>query len=280
MKEHKIAGFLIVLVIFISVAASAQVADVYFPVDIGDKWVYQHTFSDTVTETAVDTQRIDGKLYVQLTPFRYDPSGLFRVMNDRVYRFLGETEGLWYDFSANIGDTWRVKDRLEGEWTAWLISKTDTVVTPGGIFTNCYHFGFFGQPDNDWEEWFAPGIGIVQRDLHGFAFARWMLIDSMTPTAIHSVTPPEPFASMMLYQNYPNPFNPVTIIPYTLPASREVTLKVYDLQGREVLTLVRERQAAGGYRVELDARRLASGVYFYELVAGNFRRVRRMILIK
>jgi len=83
-----------------------------------------------------------------------------------------------------------------------------------------------------------------------------------------------------LAQNYPNPFNPATNISYTLPSAQTVTLKVYDLLGREVATLVNGRQSAGNYVVQFNASSLASGVYFYRLQAGSFAETRKMMLLK
>ena len=83
-----------------------------------------------------------------------------------------------------------------------------------------------------------------------------------------------------LYQNYPNPFNPTTTISYELSANCFVSLKVYDVLGREVKTLVNEVKRVGRYEVKFDASGLASGVYFYRLTAGNFIATNKMILIR
>lgn len=83
-----------------------------------------------------------------------------------------------------------------------------------------------------------------------------------------------------LKQNYPNPFNPTTIISYKLPAAGKVSLKVYDVLGREVTTLVNEYNPAGSYEVEFDASSLSSGTYFYRLTAGNFIQTKKMILVR
>ena len=83
-----------------------------------------------------------------------------------------------------------------------------------------------------------------------------------------------------LYQNYPNPFNPATTINYTIPERSNVSLKVYDLTGREIATLVKEVQEAGGHSVNFNAEKLSSGVYFYKIAAGKFISVKKMILIK
>jgi len=84
----------------------------------------------------------------------------------------------------------------------------------------------------------------------------------------------------VLEQSYPNPFNPISEIGFQIAESEHVILKVYDLLGREVATLVKERKAPGTYTVKFDARGLASGVYFYRLQAGAFVQTKKMILAK
>jgi hypothetical protein len=83
-----------------------------------------------------------------------------------------------------------------------------------------------------------------------------------------------------LLQNYPNPFNPSTTIEFALPKSAFVTLKVYNLLGEEVATLMAEQQSAGIHKLNWDARGLASGVYLYRLEAGEFVQVKKLILMR
>jgi Secretion system C-terminal sorting domain len=83
-----------------------------------------------------------------------------------------------------------------------------------------------------------------------------------------------------LSQNYPNPFNPSTVISYQLPVNSHVVLKVYDILGREVATLVNEREQAGTHGVKFDGANLPSGVYFYRLATQGFVRTMKMILLK
>lgn len=93
---------------------------------------------------------------------------------------------------------------------------------------------------------------------------------------ISGITP----SNYSLAQNFPNPFNPSTTISFTIPNSEFVTLKVFNILGSEVATLVNENLSAGAYKYSFDAANLASGVYLYELKAGKFREIRKMNLLK
>lgn len=86
--------------------------------------------------------------------------------------------------------------------------------------------------------------------------------------------------SLELCQNYPNPFNPSTMISYALPKTANVSLKVYDLLGKEVATLVSRQQESGRYTVEFVASKLSSGMYIYKLRAGDFTETKKMMLLK
>jgi len=87
-------------------------------------------------------------------------------------------------------------------------------------------------------------------------------------------------AKFSLSQNYPNPFNPSTIIKYNVESRKIVRLVVFDILGKEIATLVNEKQNAGTYEVTFDGSGLTSGVYFYKLTCGDFSEVKKMLLIK
>jgi len=93
---------------------------------------------------------------------------------------------------------------------------------------------------------------------------------------------PNRIKEFMLFQNYPNPFNPTTIINYSVPKTSLVTIKLYDVLGREIEILVNEERKPGSYSVQLSAvsSQLSSGVYFYKMEAGGFVDTKKLILMK
>ena len=86
--------------------------------------------------------------------------------------------------------------------------------------------------------------------------------------------------SFALYQNYPNPFNPVTRIDFDLPKSAFVSIRLFDILGREVKVLVSQNLNAGKFYTELNAENLSAGVYFYKIEAGDFVESKKLVLVK
>jgi hypothetical protein len=103
-----------------------------------------------------------------------------------------------------------------------------------------------------------------------------VLINGDNPSP-EEITLPNKFE---LKQNYPNPFNPSTAIEYTIPENSKVSLKVYDVLGRETATLVDKEQNSGTYLVIWNAKSASSGIYFYRITAGNYSDTKRMVLNK
>ncbi|NQV18864.1 MAG: T9SS type A sorting domain-containing protein, partial [Armatimonadetes bacterium] len=83
-----------------------------------------------------------------------------------------------------------------------------------------------------------------------------------------------------LSQNYPNPFNPVTTIQYSLPQRSDVQITIYDLLGKEVITLISETQDAGYKSIQWNASNVPSGMYFYQIKAGTYVQTKKMVLLK
>jgi len=86
--------------------------------------------------------------------------------------------------------------------------------------------------------------------------------------------------NFILYQNYPNPFNPNTIISYELQVTGFIKLAVFDLQGREIETLVNQKQDAGKYEIKFDGSGIASGVYYYQFKTDGYVETKKMMLVR
>ena len=125
---------------------------------------------------------------------------------------------------------------------------------------------------------YSDAWGLASESLVG-CFINGVLYGDTLLTGIENIStevPPE----YSLAQNYPNPFNPSTVVRFQLSVVSDVVLKVYDVVGREVQTLVNERLNAGTYETKFDGSMLTSGVYFYKMVSEGFTETKRMVLIK
>jgi hypothetical protein len=122
-----------------------------------------------------------------------------------------------------------------------------------------------------------PVIGVVARtgcsDEQGFWYSPWSFVTGVED----DVRLPKVYR---LDQNFPNPFNPVTTIRFALVEASHVQLRIYDAAGRLVMTVVDREMDAGEHTVRLDARGLASGVYFYRIVADRFVKTKKMIVLR
>lgn len=178
----------------------------------------------------------------------------------------------WSDY--NLGDLTAVR------WT----------ISPGGVITiedlNVTYASLL-TPGSDL--WAAQAITPDGRYIVGTGFngatqaTEPFLLDTGSPTAIEE--PRHYVTSFTLKQNYPNPFNPITTIEYSVPNSEWVTLKIFDMVGREVKTLVNEQKPAGSYTVRWDGtnsegRPVASGTYLYKMNAGAFVQTKKMVLLR
>jgi Secretion system C-terminal sorting domain len=107
--------------------------------------------------------------------------------------------------------------------------------------------------------------------------------DSLARSAMNQIVvlqSPEIVTTYALSQNYPNPFNPATIISYQIPKDGRVTIKILDVIGREVTTLVDEFKSSGQYSVKFDAPRFSTGIYFYSIKSGDYNAMKKMALIR
>jgi Concanavalin A-like lectin/glucanases superfamily/Secretion system C-terminal sorting domain len=176
------------------------------------------------------------------------------------------------NFSADVrspgsSNLWNLRVGSAKKTTASL--KWDTAMVPAGATLEITDLGNKGTTIN------MKKASSYQFTLNGIDSLQ--IFSVITEVSQPLSTIPTTYA---LSQNYPNPFNPSTKIGYQLPKSSFVTLKVYDIIGREVSMLVNETQNEGTYEVTFDASHLASGVYFYRLQAGSFVQTKKLVVVK
>jgi hypothetical protein len=161
---------------------------------------------------------------------------------------------------------------IDGEYVD-SSSPTNRVVHTKIPGTSSYHsYTYLHSPSSGTPGWYYIGDGT---NISLYLIRAYVSL----PTGVKEVIELMP-STFKLAQNYPNPFNPSTVIRYQLPVAGHVSLKVYDMLGREVATLVDEFQPAGPYVKTLHATSLPSGIYFYTLRAGNYLETKKMVLMK
>jgi hypothetical protein len=180
---------------------------------------------------------------------------------------------IYYSDSLQSGTPTNGTDKIAYSWSSYLYSvfATPTFISNHPPFWSSANFKpiIIELPSDD--------LGVVWVGMngsgYGLYFNRYSLV---TNIGNEGETP----ATYSLSQNYPNPFNPTTKISFSIPKGEFVSLKVYDLLGREVSTLVNKQMTAGKYSIDFDASKLSSGVYFYKLNAGNYSETKKMIIQK
>ena len=131
------------------------------------------------------------------------------------------------------------------------------------------------------KHWGLRDISFINPNLGWVVGSNGFLMNTINGGTFIGYENPSPILEdFLLYQNYPNPFNPTTTIKYQIPKTSLVSIKVYDILGREVVTLVNEEKPAGNYDVEFDGSELSSGIYFYKLQTESYSSVKKMILLK
>ncbi|MFA6597112.1 MAG: T9SS type A sorting domain-containing protein [Ignavibacteriaceae bacterium] len=286
--------FWLCLFISSSYLYSSPLADSsYFPMSIGNEWGFHSDF-DPHSEIIVDTLRKNGVLYYGFTRSVTEPEYWLREYGNRVYylNLTDSTEFILFDFTINIGDSIELPSGYECSFgrKIFLVSKSDTIITPAGTFYNCYHFEhrINCMDAGIYDTWFAKGIGKVKYvadyivGIKDFLLNTYSILTSIDENYDNKIN-----NSYKLFQNYPNPFNPTTNISFSLPSKSFVSLKIFDALGREVANLVNEEKQPGSYEVEFEAdhlrqsgQQLASGIYFYQLRAGKFMQTKKMLLLR
>jgi len=288
-------------------------ADYHLPLRMGNSLVYRSGAEEsgwaprTVYETIEGTDSIHGELYYKLvgseimydTPLERHVFHVFWLREDSLGNVLLIAVGLGesteldsatvypmaYPYFHNLyleqgycqdtvymGTTYRDS----------VMSISETVLTSAGTFDNCImrrEFRSDSLGNTTWLKysWYAMDVGEVKMervtpDPH---------INDLTQINFQTAYDPILLDAYTLEQNYPNPFNPVTRIDYSIPLADHVVMKVYDIHGKEIQTLINKNQLAGSYSLIFNAGDLASGIYIYTLQIGNgIINTNKMLLLK
>jgi len=275
-----------------SVVSGAMKNEFNFPLQVGNAWffVYEGDLYNqpnpkilTILKVTKDTLMNDGNRYAVIE--RYDSTyenkwekykgnyKLLRVEGSKVYEYPNK---LLFDCN------WTALDTRPGG----LFSFHSKYVPLFGYFNITYYLMTFT------EEWtsYMDGIGFYELYIlhwHDYQRTSRTLVGCLlngknygnTITDIKKELGELP-KEFKLLQNYPNPFNPSTIIRYYLQSSGDVTLKLYNILGKELFTLVNKYQTSGEYEVELNMKYYSSGIYFYTLSCNNYIKTKKLLLLR
>ncbi len=204
------------------------------------------------------------------------------AFNNKGHIFIGTQPGGVYRSTDN-GNNWTSVNK-----GLINLSVQSLVISPSGEIFAGTQDGVFNSTDNG-DSWTEVSLGLTDRNVLSFVISPDGFIYAGTNAngvfrSINSITKIETSETkakiFALHQNYPNPFNPTTTIKYSVGSHQFVSLKVFDVLGNEVSTLVNEEKSAGNYSVDFNASHLSSGVYFYTLKAGSFVESKKMIFLK
>ncbi|MBI1938038.1 MAG: T9SS type A sorting domain-containing protein [Ignavibacteriales bacterium] len=298
-KEVKVELLIIILFLFgFNNYIQAQELDPYqfFPANVGDRWEYTYAGPDlfySIARDSIDTKDSSRIIFYD-TWTTYNPIKsrypLYRIdKNYNVFNDPLRDNRHLYKLDAKVDEWWIV---MAAERTvAKVLDISQTYIF--GKLTTVKTIGFYRLAPGDtvinensildyWEK-LAYGFGKISRENGATQplLLRGCRINGVTYGTVDVKEEPRSIPSeFILYQNYPNPFNPTTVIGYQLSVTGHVTLRVYDLLGREIATLVNKEEQVGKYEVKFDGGGLTSGVYFYQLITNQTMKTIKMILQK
>jgi hypothetical protein len=275
----------------------------YYPLQAGNTWLYNYltcvfdigpncTENITIREVTGDTIMANNKKYFTIKEEIY-PNNIIYERTDslegKIYRYnmadyYDADEYVAVDLLAELGDTF-MGSRFSAFQTVyerndlfnkWGFSADKKIYRElESLFGHTYSLTRNIGLDSVWYEF---DFGYSQVTIKGAIINGVVYGD----TTILVITNEEVSAlnEFYLFQNYPNPFNPTTNFEYQIPNIEFVTLKVFDILGREVTTLVNEQKLPGIYTIQWDASSIASGIYFYSLKAGYYSETKKLLLVK
>jgi len=261
----------------------AQAQQPVYPLHIGDRW--QYALQPGTARIDQDSLMPNGQRYAQMD-FGFGRAATWeRTAGNRVFRYDSQTgqDHVWYDFTLSVGDTVSIIPT----------ASDSTIITFVGSGTHdlfgatrrwwCFLIDYMPAMLDD-EEFvtITDSIGLTNISTVWYTSAiQGAIIDGRQYGVVHKREHGQGLMSgPQLYQNYPNPFNPSTTLSFDIQHSTFVILKVFDILGREVATLVNDRMEAGTHRVAFNAEGLTGGVYIFRMQAGGFTEARTMLLLR
>jgi hypothetical protein len=270
--------FLIVIILISFINLKAQHT---FPLHIGDKWIYWN-YPNYYDEYSIDSDTVmdNGKLYFNLQGI------LYRQEGDSVYTFdhALNDEYLIFDFSADSGDTVTNLQFGQGDTLRIILinrfNDGENFGVKGDIYT--YYISETGLSDGNYSVTVMDGLGIIHRNSTWYdEYLHGAIINNTEYGNVNSVkNKNKSNYNFKLNQNYPNPFNPNTIIEFTLNEPSKVNIKVYDILGNLITTLLDDYRNAGLHKLEFNGKNLSSGIYFYTINVNGKIKTKSMVLQK
>lgn len=278
---------IIFFLILFNTITTSQTLTGYYPLETGNVWEYWDPwdsifiFKDTIIG---DSLAYNGNMYKIRETKYWDNSiffSLLRFADNTLYGYSSDSDQVIYDFTKTQDDTL---------WVIYL--PNDTIVY--SITLDYYNF-FYGKLLRHTDYYYestttsyyninkvVDSIGLIYIDFEpGIQyFLRGAIINGVQYGIITNVQEEfTPTNNFYLYQNYPNPFNSSTQIEYTIPERKHITIKVFDVLGKYIRTLINEEKDAGQYKVNFNAAGLAGGVYFFILKSDSFYEAKKMIFL-
>jgi hypothetical protein len=273
-----------------------------FPLAVGNKWTYSFytdsygTIANTgSSQTGTVSYRISGRIrandstiwnvfqkreftnvVLQGTTLNQKDSTVFKLVeiptgNHEIHSTSSDASCL-FPFIKSVVDT--------SKFFRYILTKSITdipvnlttldIQSASSIFKNVYKFTLRGD----------TGIALMNYSYHSNSLKKSASYTLLKFEWSTSLQPDESGDNVILYQNFPNPFNQTTNITYFVPQPSFVEIRIYDLLGREIKSLINEEKPAGKYLISIDCDNLATGVYFYRITAGGFTAVKKLIHLK
>jgi hypothetical protein len=250
----------------------------YFEEKDGDKYMVLDFYAGTEHDTFTNTNSVTLNALKDFWEFNYQTPDTF-VFELNLFEIVGNVRGVVITIGIQDSSSFSFGPvsvlNLEPGWQKVKIDWRSVLIPVFGRFylnvmfythDSCYTGGKVGMK-------YFGGIdslgGVVHYDTFG----------NPPPVGI-DISQEDNVKEFNLSQNYPNPFNPYTTIKYSIPRQGLVNIKIYDILGNEVATLVNEEKVAGNYEVKFDASKLSSGTYFYRTQVGDFIQNKKMLLLK